>query len=377
MTFTAFLFQALNGLSTASGLFFVAVGLSLIFGVTRIVNIAHGSLYMLGTYLAYSFATRIGGALGFWGGIVATALVVGAIGALIEVMLLRRIYRAPELFQLLATFALVLVINDAALWLWGPEDLLGPRAPGLRGAIEMLGRQLPSYDLFLIFIGPLVLLALHFALARTRFGRLVRAATQDREMVGALGVNQAMLFTAVFALGAALAGFGGALQVAREPANLATDLVAISAAFVVVGVVRTPRPSGLLGRAKAVVRSIAQSEDPLRPATPALKALGIAVLALLLCLPLLAQSSPYLLILGIDVLIAVIFATSLHFIMGPGGMHSFGHAAYFGLGAYGAALLVKWLSLPMGLALVAAPLAALAGALLFGWFAVRLSGVDR
>jgi ABC-type branched-subunit amino acid transport system permease subunit len=427
MTFSAFLFQALNGLSTASGLFFVAVGLSLIFGVTRIINIAHGSLYMLGTYLAYSFATHIGGALGFWGGILATAVVVGALGALIEVVLLRRIYRAPELFQLLATFALVLVINDAALWLWGPEDLLGPRAPGLRGAIEVLGRQLPSYDLFLIVIGPLVLLALHFALARTRFGRLVRAATQDREMVGALGVNQALLFTAVFALGAALAGFGGALQVAREPANLATDLVAISDAFVVVvvggmgsisgaylaaviiaevkaicigigvvdfgfvsvnfskltlvaeflvmAVVLIARPYGLRGRAQAQVRSIAEPEDPIRPATPALKALGLAVLALLLCLPLLAQSSPYLLILGIDVLIAVIFAASLHFIMGPGGMHSFGHAAYFGLGAYGAALLVKWLSLPMGWALAAAPLAALAGALLFGWFAVRLSGV--
>jgi branched-chain amino acid transport system permease protein len=106
-----------------------------------------------------------------------------------------------------------------------------------------------------------------------------------------------------------------------------------------------------------------------------LKALAVAVLALLLCLPLLAQSSPYLMILGIDVLIAVIFATSLHFIMGPGGMHSFGHAAYFGLGAYGAALLVKWLAWPMGYALAAAPLVALTGALLFGWFAVRLSGV--
>ncbi|HEX3858586.1 MAG TPA: branched-chain amino acid ABC transporter permease, partial [Pseudolabrys sp.] len=234
MTLNAFLFQALNGLSTASGLFFVAAGLSLIFGVSRIVNIAHGSLYMLGTYIAYTFATRIGGVLGFWGGIVATAVVVGIIGALIELVLLRRIYRAPELFQLLATFALVLVINDAALWLWGPEDLLGPRAPGMRGAIEILGRQLPTYDLFLIFVAPAVLLVLHFALARTRFGRLVRAATQDREMVGALGVNQAMLFTAVFAVGSLLAGLGGALQVAREPANLATDLVAISDAFVVV-----------------------------------------------------------------------------------------------------------------------------------------------
>jgi ABC-type branched-subunit amino acid transport system permease subunit len=427
MTFSAFLFQALNGLSTASGLFFIAVGLSLIFGVSRIINIAHGSLYMLGTYIAYSFATHIGGGLGFWGGILATAIMVGAIGALIEIMLLRRIYRAPELFQLLATFALVLVINDATLWLWGPEDLLGPRAPGLRGAIEVLGRQLPSYDLFLIFVGPLVLLILHFALARTRFGRLVRAATQDREMVGALGVNQSILFTSVFALGAALAGLGGALQVAREPANLATDLVAISDAFVVVvvggmgsitgaylaaviiaevkalcigigvvdlgfvtvnfskltlvaeflvmAVVLIARPYGLLGRAQAAVRSIAEPEEPIRAATPMLKALGAMVLALLLCLPLLAQSSPYLLILGIDVLIAVLFATSLHFIMGPGGMHSFGHAAYFGLGAYGAALLVKWLAAPMGLALAAAPLVALAGALLFGWFAVRLSGV--
>src|SRR5664279_4229439 len=208
MTFSAFLFQALNGLSTAAGLFFVAVGLSLIFGVTRIVNIAHGSLYMLGTYVAYSFATHIGGALGFWAGIVATALIVGVLGALIEFILLRRIYRAPELFQLLATFALVLVINDAALWLWGPEDLLGPRAPGLSGAIEVLGRRLPSYDLFLIFVGPLVLLILHVAISRTRFGRLIRAATQDREMVGALGVNQSILFTSVFALGALLAGLG-------------------------------------------------------------------------------------------------------------------------------------------------------------------------
>src|SRR5258708_32722081 len=236
MSFNALLFQAITGLSAASGLFLVAAGLSLIFGVTRIINIAHGSLYMIGTYIAYSFATRLGGVFGFWGGILATAILVGVIGGLIEVLLLRRIYRAPELFQLLATFALVLVINDATLWLWGPEDLLGPRAPGMRGAVALLGRQLPSYDIFLIFIGPLVLLALHLTLARTRFGRLIRAATQDREMVGALGVNQALLFTAVFALGSLLAGLGGALQVAREPANLATDLTVISDAFVVVGV---------------------------------------------------------------------------------------------------------------------------------------------
>jgi branched-chain amino acid transport system permease protein len=427
MTLDAVLFQALNGLATASGLFFVAAGLSLIFGVTRIVNIAHGSLYMLGTYIAYTLATKVGGGLGFWGGIVATALIVGLIGGTIEILLLRRIYRAPELFQLLATFALVLVINDLTLWLWGPEDLLGPRAPGLRGALEIFGRRLPSYDVFLIVIGPVVLALLHLTLARTRFGRLVRAATQDREMVGALGVNQALLFTSVFALGSVLSGLGGALQIAREPANLAMDLTVIGDAFVVVvvggmgsitgaylaaviiaeikalcigiGVVDVAgisvnftkltlvaeflvmaavlivRPYGLLGRPQDPIRGVAEPEDPIRPAAPAVRVLAVAVLIALVLLPFIARSSPYALVIGIDVLIAVIFATSLHFIMGPGGMHSFGHAAYFGLGAYGAALLVKWLALPMPPALVAAPIIAAVGALVFGWFAVRLSGV--
>ncbi len=427
MTVQSLLFQAIDGLAAASGLFFVAAGLSLIFGVTRIVNIAHGSLYMLGTYVAATIALRFEGALGFWGGIVLTALLIGLFGAVIEIVLLRRIYRAPELFQLLATFALVLIINDAALWIWGPEDLLGPRAPGLRGAIEVLGRRLPTYNVFLIVIGPLVLLVLHLALAKTRFGRLVRAATQAREMVGALGVNQALLFTSVFALGSLLAGLGGALQVAREPASLLTDLIVISDAFVVVvvggmgsitgaylaaviiaevkalcisigmasiagvafnvskltlvaeflvmAVVLIVRPHGLLGRRQTVVRSLAEPEEPLRAASATLKAVGGGLVVALALTPLLARSQPYVLVLGIDVLLMVLFATSLHFIMGPGGMHSFGHAAYFGLGAYGAGLLVTWFAATMPFGLLAAPLLALLGALLFGWFAVRLSGV--
>ena len=426
MSLEALLFQALNGLAAASSLFLVGAGLSLIFGVTRIINIAHGSLYMLGLYLAATFAIKVGNGLGFWGGIVAAGLLVAALGALIELLLLRRIYQAPELFQLLATFALVLIINDAVQYIWGPEDLLGPRAPGLRGSVEILGRNFPTYDLFLIAIGPLVLLLIHLMLAKTRFGRLIRAATQDREMVGALGVNQAMLFTVVFMLGAFLAGFGGALQVAREPANLGLDLVVISDAFVVVvvggmgsitgaflaaviiaevkalciglglvhfgtfavnfskltlvaeflvmAIVLIVRPYGLLGRPQPAVRNPAEIDDPMRPATLPFKAATAAVLICLLLLPL-ANVSPYALVLGIDVLIAILFATSLHFIMGPGGMHSFGHAAYFGLGAYGAALMVKFLAAATPIALIAAPIAALLGALLFGWFAVRLSGV--
>ena len=427
MSLEAVLFQALNGLAAASTLFFVGAGLSLIFGVSRIINIAHGSFYMLGLYLAYSCATAVGGALGFWGGIIAAALVVAALGAAIEVMLLRRVYQSPELFQLLATFALVLIINDVTQYLWGPEDLLGPRAPGLRGSIEILGRNFPSYDLLLILVGPAVLLLLHLMLAKTRFGRLIRAATQDREMVGALGVNQAMLFTVVFALGALLAGFGGALQVAREPANLSLDLLVISDAFVVVvvggmgsitgaflaalivaevkalcigigmasfgvftvnfskltlvaeflvmAVVLIARPYGLLGRPHASVRNPAEIDDPTRPARFALKLLGAITVVALVLLPLASKLSPYTVVLGVDVLIAILFATSLHFIMGPGGMHSFGHAAYFGLGAYGAGLMVRYLAAPLPVALLVALAAALAGALLFGWFAVRLSGV--
>jgi len=427
MSLEAILFQALNGLAAAASLFLVGAGLSLIFGVTRIINIAHGSFYMVGLYLAYSFATKLDGALGFWGGIIAAGLIVAALGALVEIVLLRRIYQAPELFQLLATFALVLVINDAVQYLWGPEDLLGPRAPGLRGSVAILGRNIPTYDLFLIAAGPLVLLLLYLMLARTRFGRLIRAATQDREMVGALGVNQALLFTIVFALGAFLAGFGGALQVAREPANLGLDLIVISDAFVVVvvggmgsimgaflaaiiiaevkalcigiglvdfgsfavnfskltlvaeflvmAVVLIVRPYGLLGRPQPLVRNPAEIEEPIRPARLPLKVFAAALSIALLLLPLTVKHQPYALVLGVDVLIAILFATSLHFIMGPAGLHSFGHAAYFGLGAYGAGLLVKFFAAPTALALVAAPLAGLAGALLFGWFAVRLSGV--
>src|SRR3954451_5147613 len=234
MDLSAFVVQLLNGLAGASSLFFVAAGLSLIFGVTRIVNFAHGSFYMLGIYGAYALAQWMGGGAWFWPALIVAALAAGAFGAFVELTLLRRIYRAPELFQLVATFALVLVIKDAALWLWGPEDLLGPRAPGLAGAVPVLGRAVPQYDLLLVAIGPALLGLLWLLLTRTRWGALVRAATQDREMVGALGVNERVLFTSVFFLGALLAGLGGALQLPREPAQLFLDISVISDAFVVV-----------------------------------------------------------------------------------------------------------------------------------------------
>src|SRR5688500_3800743 len=137
MSLSAFLVQLLNGLAGASSLFLVAAGLSLIFGVTRIVNFAHGSFFMLGVYLAVMLTDKLGAGIGFWPSVLLAALAVGLLGALVEVLLWRRIYQAPELCQLLATFALVLVTKDAALWLWGAGALLGRRAPGLSGSIEI------------------------------------------------------------------------------------------------------------------------------------------------------------------------------------------------------------------------------------------------
>ncbi|HYL25115.1 MAG TPA: ABC transporter permease, partial [Burkholderiales bacterium] len=273
----------------------------------------------------------------------------------------------------------------------------------------------PRYDLLLMALGPLVFALLHALLTRTRWGTLVRAATEDREMTAALGVNQRWLFTGIFALGALLAGAAGALAVPREPASLAVDLAAISDAFVVVvvgglgsipgaflaalligevkafcigfgyseitlvvefivmAVVLVLRPWGLLGKPLLAHRGAQAAEPPLgridRKAALALACL----LALLAALPLVGDE--YTLVLATDILVFALFAASLHFIMGPGGLASFGHAAYFGLGAYGAALLLLRAHVPMAAALALAPLLALAGAMLCGWFAVRLAGV--
>jgi branched-chain amino acid transport system permease protein len=411
MTAASALLQFLNGLASASSLFLVAAGLSLIFGVTRIVNFAHGSLYMLGMYLAVALSPQVG----FWWSVPIAAISVGLVGALLEAFVLRRLYGEPELLQLLATFALVLVIRDFSLWAWGPEDLLGPRAPGFGGAVRIAGGRFPEYDLFLMALGPLVLGGLWALLRRTRWGILVRATTQDRDMASALGIDPRLLFASVFALGALLAGLGGAVQVPLEPAALSIDLQIISDAFVVVvvgglgsipgaflaalligeikafciglglseytlaiefvvmAVVLVIRPWGLMGRAPAPPRGAAAQDPPLpRPGRATVVALAIAATAL--CAAPLLPGGYALVLLG-DILVFALFAASLHFLVGPGGMLSFGHAAYFGLGAYGAGLLLLKGGAPMAAALIAAPLVAAFAALAFGWFCVRLSGV--
>lgn len=422
----SFLIQTLNGLASASLLFLVALGLTLIFGVTRIVNFAHGSLTMLGAYIAVTLNARLGGgALGFWGGALLAALAVAAIGIAVETTILRRIYAAPELLQLTATFGLVLVIKDLTLWLWGPEDILGPRPPGLRGAVTILGKPFPEYDLLLIALGPLFLVAVTLLLRRTDWGTRLRAATEDRDMTAALGVNQALLFTGVFALGSFLAGLGGALALPREPANLSIDLSIIADVFVVtvvgglgsiggayvaavlvsvvkawcigigtasilglevsftkltlvvefivMAVVLIWRPWGLLG-AKPVPHRLAPAAlAPAAPPGPRALPFAAAAVALLALAPLVADR--FALVLMTDILVFALFAASLGFLMGPGGITSFGHAAYLGGGAYAAALAAK-AGAPFAVAVLSGLVLAALLAALLGAFAVRLSGVS-
>ena len=411
-----YIVQFLTGLSQASGLFLVACGLSLIFGVSRIVNLAHGSFYMVGAYVAYTLITYLPmGFFSFWIGILLAALVVGLIGVILEVFLLRRLYSAPELFILFATFGVVLIIQDLSRWLFGAEDILGPQAPGMDGSINILGAFLPQYDIALILIAPLILMGLWLMLKRTRWGILVRAATEDREMSDALGVNQARLFTSVFFLGSFLAGLGGAVQLPKGGANLLMDLNVIASAFVVVvvggmgsipgaylaaviigelssfgvlvfpestlvlmflvmAVVLVIRPHGLFGRAEAHEHTPSGvAASLLLPASKRLKLLGLVLLILILLLPALVDS--FQLVLMTEIAILALAAMSVYFLFGPGGMVSFGHAAFFGGGAYAAALVVHYAQSPMELALLLAPLLTGFLALIIGWFCVRLTGV--
>lgn len=412
--------QSLSGLASASALFIIASGLTLVFGVTRIVNFAHGSFYMLGAYIAVTVVPWLlefdrSPAL-FFTGVVISAIAVGVLGVLMELLLLRRLYKVPELFQLLATFGVVLMVQDAVLKIWGPVDIPGPRAPGLRHGVEILGQRFPAYELFLIVIGPAVLGLLWLLMHRTRFGILIRAATRDREMVGALGVNQAMLFTGTLFLGAALAGLGGALQIPRVSASSQMDLSIITEAFVVtviggmgsvpgaflaavligqlqafgvlvfpkitlvlvfllMAVVLVVKPWGLLGRPEAAAGRAALPEGILSVRAFGVPERIIAAIAIAAMLAVPIFGDAYTVKVATEVLIFALAAFSLNFLVGNGGIVSFGHAAYFGLGAYAAGLLVTKGGLPMEPALVAAPIAGAAFAALFGFFVVRLSGI--
>ncbi len=232
----SFLFsQFMGGLTTAMFLFLIASGLSLVFGVMRVINFAHGSFYMLGAYLAWQVVQWVhptGG--GFWLAALCAALGVGTLGALTERLFFRSLYGREELYQLLFTYALVLIFGDAAKFIWGTDQLSISTPPALAGSVTIFGTTQPLYTLFIVVIGPAIAFALWLALNRTRAGRMVRAAQMDREMLDALGANVAAIYTVMFALSAALAGLSGALVTPIQSIVPGMDVLIIVQAFIVV-----------------------------------------------------------------------------------------------------------------------------------------------
>jgi branched-chain amino acid transport system permease protein len=416
---TSFAIQFLNGLSYATTLFLMAAGLTLIFGVTRIVNFAHGSFFMLGALFTAHWVTIWFPAWGASAGLYLLAMVLGAsvaalVGALAEFVLLRRMYGVPELYQLVATFGLTLFLSDAMRWGFGPDEVFAPRFPGLKGSVEIGGEFFPQYQVVTIVLGPLVWLGLHLLLHKTRFGQRLRAATQDRVMLDALGVNPKPLMLGAVVLGCFLAGLGGALQLPREPATLQMDVGVVVETFVVVvtgglgsiggafiaalliglihafgtayfpestlvlvfltmAAVLAVKPLGLMGQPHdAGPKEMAQKFHRL----PTNRWRSLAVYGLFLAVFGAAWlAGDYWQSLASDALILMVFGISLQAVMALGGLVSFGHAAFFALGAYGAALTHTHWGVSLPWALAAGCAAALAVAAVFGAVVVRSGGV--
>jgi branched-subunit amino acid ABC-type transport system permease component len=232
----SFLFsQFMGGLTAAMFLFLIASGLSLVFGVMRVLNFAHGSFYMIGAYLAWQVVNWLQPMPErFWPAVLAASFGVALLGAIVERLLLRHLYDREELYQLLFTYALVLVLGDAAKFLWGTQQLSVSRPPVLGGGIEIFGTLVPHYNLFIMLFGPLVALSVWLMLTRTTMGRMVRAAAFDREMLGALGANVGWLYTGMFALASFLAGLSGALVTPIQSIVPGMDVEIIVQAFIVV-----------------------------------------------------------------------------------------------------------------------------------------------
>lgn len=236
LTNPTFLFiQLMNSISLGMNLFIIAAGLSLIFGVLRVINFAHGAFYMLGAYVCYSTVDYFQEGTGsFWAGVVAAGLALAVLALLIERGLLRFLYDKEHLMQLLFTFAIVLILGDLAKVVWGTDQYSVPYPKGLDGATNLGIAYYPSYLLLLCVLGPVLAVTMWLVIAKTRWGRVIRAATQDREMLAALGLNVPLVYTAVFVAGSALAGIGGALAAPRVAVSPGMDTTIIIEAFIIV-----------------------------------------------------------------------------------------------------------------------------------------------
>ncbi len=281
--------QTLNGLQFGVFLFLVAAGLTLVFGIMNLVNLAHGSLFMVGAYIGATVFQATGS---IWFAIVATLPASMAVGIVLEVVVLRTLYERPHLDQVLATFGLILFFNELVRIIWGPasQELVLPES--LSGHVEIIpGAPYPEYRLAIIAAGLLVGLFLYFLIARTRLGMLIRAGASNRVMVGALGVNVRLLFMFVFGLGAALAGLSGVMAgplLSVEP-GMGEGMLILAFVVIVIGGIGSIRgafvASIIVGIVETLGRSIIPfalgkflSVDAAQTAGPALASMSIYIL---------------------------------------------------------------------------------------------------
>ncbi len=397
--------QCLNGIQLGMLLFLLAAGLTLIFGIMDLVNLAHGSLYMIGAYFAATFAALTGSFIaGAFLALIATLLV----GMAVEVIAIRRLYGRDHLDHVLGTFGLLLFFNELVRLIWGPAGMTLSLPSQMLTAVQVLpGVYYPLYRLVIILATLAVALLLYILVMRTRIGMLIRAGASNREMVGALGINIKLLYTLVFGLGAALAGFAGLMQapILTVQIGMGENILILAFVVIIIGGIGSIRgafvASILVGLIDTIGRAFlpdlarlflsysagssagtaavvdadlhADGGDPGVPAgrsvsgeqmtrwlTPR-NVLVVALLALLALVPVYAALSgnSFLMSLFTRILILAIAAVSLNLIMGFGGMVSFGHAAYLGIGGYAIGILAKeginsgFLQWPLALAMSA------------------------
>ncbi len=411
--------QVLSALRQAAFLFLISSGLTLVFGVLNILNFAHGSLYMLGAYFIYWVTLQIAGPGGFILALVAAPLGVAVIAIVLETGLLRRIYIQEEIYQLLLTYALVLIIDDVAKIVFGPEFKSIGKPDSLAGSVTLFDGTVPVYTLLVLVLAPAVAALLWYLLYRTKTGKVVRATSSDREMADALGINMSALFTLVFALGAILAGFGGALAGPARTVFPGVGTEVIIECFVVVvigglgnlwgaligslligtletvGIIVFPefemafiyllmvailivRPWGLFGRPLKVK---ALSEKNLSMEAQEISPVHFWVhpvarwipLLILLLVPLVAGR--YYQYLLTQIFVAALVAISFNLLLGTTGLLSFGQAAFYGVGAYTVGLLASKAGFGPLPALLLSAVTAAAVSAAVGYFCIRLSGV--
>jgi branched-chain amino acid transport system permease protein len=203
-----FVIQFLHGLAYGMLLFLVASGLTLVFGMMNVLNIAHASFYMLGAYFSYQMLKMVGN---FWVGLIVCPILVGFLGILMERFLLRRVHAGGHVQEFVITFGILFVINESVKWIWGTEPLPVPIPPALSGSVMIVGSVYPAYRLFILFFSLGVLALMAYILMKTRLGITVRAAVSDRDMVSALGTNTPYVFMLVMGIGSWLAGLAGVI----------------------------------------------------------------------------------------------------------------------------------------------------------------------